>query len=145
MVCVAWTGILFRGMTAGAELDQARRLVQTVGLPVPDDAAATWFGLWDLSAAEGADLLAAAAIRPAGPGVVELAAFAVSASVGYRDHGHRLLHEVLDRMRAAGADRLVAPLPASEGERALLLAAGFRPVEPAQGAERADTRLFRDL
>jgi N-acetylglutamate synthase-like GNAT family acetyltransferase len=120
-------------------------LLQAEGVAVPEQAAASWFGLWDLSAAEGTDLLAVAVVHPAGAGVVELDAIAVSAAGGRRAHGHRLLQEVLNRLRAVGADRLVARVPQDEDERGLLLEAGFSAVEPAQDADGAGTWLCREL
>ena len=143
---MAGTGILFRHMTAEAEREGARQLLQAEGVAVPEQAAASWFGLWDLSAVEGTDLLAVAVVHPAGAGAVEVDAIAVSAAArGLRAHGPRLLREVLNRSRAVGADRLVARLPQDADERALLLDAGFSAVEPAQDADDAGTWLYREL
>jgi hypothetical protein len=77
----------------------------------------TWFGLCDL-AADGTGLLATAAIRRIGAGVVELCAVtAASPQVG-----DRLLREVADALRADGAERIVAALP---DQPELLRRAGF--------------------
>jgi hypothetical protein len=143
---VVGTGILFRRVATEAERERARQVVRAEGVPVPDRAAAIWFGLWDLSAVEGTDLLAVAVVHPAGAGVLELDAVAVSATVGgRRAHGLRILQEVLNRARAVGADRLVARLPEGGDERSLLLAAGFSAVEPPQDADGAGTWLCREL
>ena len=119
--------------------------MRAVGLSVPASTAATWFGLWDLGAADGADLLGVAAVHPAGPGEVELDVLAVLPHLGGRTHGRRLIDEVVNRTRADGVDRLFARVPSGSGERRLLLAAGFVDSTPGQDVDGAGTLLRREL
>ncbi|MGY1617414.1 GNAT family N-acetyltransferase [Geodermatophilus sp. SYSU D00691] len=138
-------GILFRRMTAEVERGRARRLLGSAGAPVPGHRATAWFGLWDLSAAEDADLLAVAACHPVRRGVVELDALVVAEAVRRRGHGHRLLHELVNRARADGAQRVVVRLPAGNDGRALLSSAGFVATGSAQQPAAPPARLELEL
>jgi N-acetylglutamate synthase-like GNAT family acetyltransferase len=129
-------GLVFRRLASNAERGRAARLVQAAGLTMPGSSEATWFGLWDVAAVEGADLVGVAATHPSGRGVVELDALAVPAPVRRRGYGRRLLAEVVNRARADGAERLLVRLPAGSGVQGLLSAAGFRADEAGQDPDR---------
>jgi GNAT superfamily N-acetyltransferase len=125
-------GILFRRVATKAERRRARRLVEAAGLAIAPGRNAAWYGLWDLGAAEGADLLGVAATHTSAAGVVELDVLVVPAAARRRGYGRRLLAEVINRVRAEGAQRLVSRVPADSGAQALLVAAGFRADEAGQ-------------
>jgi hypothetical protein len=110
-------GIVFRRLHAEVEHEQAQSLL---GPRLVRDDAWTWFGLWDV-AAGGTGLLGAAAVRSIDARVVELCACSVLGTSAVED---RLLREVADAMRAAGAEQMIARLPR---EQELLLRAGFQP------------------
>jgi GNAT superfamily N-acetyltransferase len=139
------TGIVFRRLATEAERSRAQQLLQAAGLPSAATPNTDWFGLWDLTAAEGADLVAVATIRPWGPGAVELGALAVGAAARGRGLGRRLLTEVVNRVRAGGADVLVARLHAGGGGPAFLLAAGFRADQTGQDPDRSTVLVRMEL
>ena len=104
-------GIVFRQIHTSAEREEARSLLlATVGPSwriLGLDERCTGFGLWDLTA-EGTGLVAAAVIRPVEPRVVELCAWAALAAPPWSTAGDRLVREVVDTLRADGAERVVA-------------------------------------
>jgi hypothetical protein len=125
-------GIVFRQIHTSAEREEARSLLLATAGPswriLGLDERCTGFGLWDLTA-EGTGLVAAAVIRPVEPRVVELCAWAALAAPPWSTAGERLVREVVDTLRADGAERVVArPAKVGRHERELLHRAGFRPV-----------------
>jgi GNAT superfamily N-acetyltransferase len=150
-------GIVFRRLRTEAERALALSLLAAGGRSLPAGRASgvTWFGLWDLAAAEGVALIGAAATRPVTAATAELCALAVPAAVPWRGLGDRLLREVADTLRAHGVERMVARLEGDDGRRAMLRDAGLVPVPALQrqelprpgsgGADDADVWLSLEL
>lgn len=126
------TGIVFRRLWSPSEREAAGRLLADSGIPataVRGRGDTVLYGLWDLAAKTGEELVGAAATRPlddSGAGSVELCGIAIRADLRRRGLGLRLVTEVADALRAEGAARLVTrldgdPRPAA----ALLTRAGF--------------------
>ena len=124
-------GMVFRRCRSPSEQRAAGRLLAERGIPLAEgDVAGTdLFGLWDLTAAAGEALAAAAATGPPEDGgEVQLRGIAVAAGAGHRGLGRRLVCEVADSLRAQGAARLVARSAGGAGLTvALLRSAGFVP------------------
>jgi L-amino acid N-acyltransferase YncA len=104
-------GIVFRRLGTPAERSRARRLLDAGGPGyrsprlIGDEA---WSGLWNLTAASGAALAAAAATVQLAARVVEVRAVVLPAG-GHRPAlGGRLVRELADACRAQGAERMVA-------------------------------------
>jgi GNAT superfamily N-acetyltransferase len=94
--------MVFRRLATPADFAQAYRLLGAGG-PRPADE--VWFGLWNLTAADGDALAAIAATRPSSPRVVEVRA--VKTRQGYAVRA-RLLRELADTCRADGVEWLLA-------------------------------------
>jgi hypothetical protein len=148
-------GIVFRRLRTEAERALALSLLAAGGRSWPAGRASgvAWFGLWDLAAAEGVALIAAAATRPVTAATAELCALAVPAAVlPLRGLGDRLLREVADTLRAQGVERMVARLEGDDGRQALLRDAGLvplpalqRPDLPWRGSGGADAGVWLSL
>ena len=124
------TAIVFRSVRSPSERSAARRLLVDSGVPpaaVHSGGDTVLYGLWDLAAANGEELVGVAATRPPDAGgSVELCGIAIRAGLRRRGLGLRLVTEVADALRVEGAQRLVA----KAGDRkspatALLARAGF--------------------
>jgi hypothetical protein len=105
------SGIVFRPLSMPAERLQARELLDAAGLVYRSPRLASdevWSGLWNLTAADGAALTAAAATVRISVRVLEVRALAV------RDGEHRtalwgrLVRELTDVCRANGAEWMIA-------------------------------------
>jgi L-amino acid N-acyltransferase YncA len=140
-------GIVFRRLHTGVERELARSLLEAGGpswRALGQAGEWVWFGLWDLAPTEGAGLVGAVATRPVAPRTVELCALAVPATLPWRGLGDRLVREVADTLRAQGAERMVARLPAGQGQGPALLrdagfaAAGARPDGYDPGSSAVD-------
>jgi len=129
--------MVFRRCRSPWERRAVGELLAGQGIPLAGRgvAGAGLFGLWDLTAAAGEALAAAAATGPPGDGgEVQLRGIAVAAGAGHQGLGRRLVCEVADSLRARGAARLVARPAGGAGlTPALLRSAGFVPA----GAGRA--------
>jgi hypothetical protein len=127
-------GIVFRRLRTEAECALALSLLAAGGRSWPAGRAGgvAWFGLWDLAAAEGVALIAAAATRPVTAATAELCALAVPTVLPWRGLGDRLLREVADTLRAQGVERMVARPEDDGGRLALLRDAGLEPVPALQ-------------
>ena len=130
-------GMVFRRCRSPSEQRAAGRLLAGRGIPQAEGGVAgtDLFGLWDLTAAAGEALAAAAATGPPEDGgEVQLRGIAVAAGAGHRGLDRRLVCEVADSLRARGAARLVArPAGGAGPAPGLLRSAGFVPA----GAGRA--------
>jgi hypothetical protein len=104
--------LVFRRLETPADFSCARRLL---GAREPQRADETWFGLWNLTAADGDALAAIAAVRQSSPRVVEVRT--IKTNQGYAAQA-RLLRELADTCRADGVEWLVA---AADGTGAEIL------------------------
>jgi GNAT superfamily N-acetyltransferase len=133
------TGIVFRRLVTPSERNLASGLLADGAIP------SRLFGLWDLAAPDGEELVGVATARPADAGgSVELCGIAIRAGRRRRGLGRRLVAEVADALRSEGAGRLVARLEDGQGPAAALLArAGFAAM-PAGGRDLdgAEVRWF---
>jgi GNAT superfamily N-acetyltransferase len=122
-------GIVFRRVQTSPEREAAVGLLVDSGVPVPTvhGPGTLLFGLWDLAAADPEVLVGVVATRSLdAAAAVELCGLAVRAGQRGRGLGRRLLAEVADTLRAAGAARLITrPAPAHSPAAALLARAGF--------------------
>jgi hypothetical protein len=112
------TGIVFRPLVTPADRSRAYRLLDAAGTGYRSPRLSgdeRWFGLWDLTAPDGAALAAAGAACTAPgaarmPGVRLLEVRAVVAPVGAQWPAlmGRTVRELADAARADGAGRMVA-------------------------------------
>jgi len=124
------SGIVFRRLGTAAERSSARGLLDGAGIAYRSPRLAgdeVWSGLWNLTAANGAALTAAAATLRTSARVLELRAL-----VAVRNGGHRnalcgrLVRELADVCRAHGAERMMAGIAGGDVAAARLLRrAGF--------------------
>ncbi len=117
-------GIVFRRLDAAEERRRAGPLLAARGLH-PDGAACAWYGLCDLTVAEADGLAGVVVVCPVDATTVQLCGLAVSGRYRGRGLGWRLVCEVADRLRASGAEHIVAPPVPDRGVAALLARAGF--------------------
>ena len=108
--------LVFRRLESPADLALAGRRLGRVRHPQE-----SWFGLWNLTAAEDDALVAVAATRQRSARSVEVRA--IKSVPGY-DVPARLLRELADVCRARGVEWLVANQGGTEPE--VLRRAGFR-------------------
>ncbi|WP_250032820.1 GNAT family N-acetyltransferase [Paractinoplanes maris] len=122
------SGIVFRRLGTPAERSRARALLDAAGPAYRSPRLAgdeVWFGLFDLTAANGAALTAAAATLPTSARVLEARAL-VWTSAHWSQTCGRLVRELADVCRAHGAEWMVAAV--ADGDTAavhLLRRAGF--------------------
>jgi hypothetical protein len=122
-------GVVFRGLGTPAERLRARRLLDAATPAyrsprlIGDEA---WSGLWNLTAADGAALMAAAATVRMSVRALEVRALAVRAGGQGPAMWGRLVRELADVCRAYGAEWLVAGTANGDAAAvALLRRAGF--------------------
>jgi GNAT superfamily N-acetyltransferase len=116
-------GIVFRRLDGAPERHRAARMLAGSGAGLDDSC--VWYALVDLTTAETRGLAGVAVVRPAGTATVRLCALAVAGAYRGRGLGRRLIGEVADRLRAAGAERLAARSPPGGDLAVLLTRAGF--------------------
>jgi ribosomal protein S18 acetylase RimI-like enzyme len=124
-------GIVFRRLDADLDRRQAARLLPDCRLD-DHDGTCIWYGLCDLTATETAGLVGVAAVRSLEPATSRLCGLAMSPE--YRDGrlGRRLVREVADRLRASGAEEIIAPQALDVWVVGLLRQVGFAASEPSQ-------------
>ena len=132
------TGLVFRRLRSLSEREAAGRLLADSGVPpvaIRSSGDTVLYGLWDLAAPNGDGLVGVAATQPPDDaGSVELCGFAIRADLRRRGLGRRLVTEVADALRSAGAAWLVARLDGDYGPAAALLTrAGFAASTDADG------------
>jgi hypothetical protein len=123
------SGIVFRRLGAPAERSRARGLLDRAGLAYRSPRLAgdeVWSGLWNLTAADGAALTAAAATLRISARVLEVRALAVRTSAHRSALCGRLIRELADGCRAYGAEWMVAGIAGGDATAVRLLRrAGF--------------------
>ena len=125
------SGIVFRRLGMPAERSHAGRLLSAGGGVFRSPRLSgeeSWSGLWNLTAADGAALTAAAATRRMSSRVLEVRALAVRPGPHRQAMWARLVRELADVCRASGVERMVAGT--ADGDAAglrLLRRAGFDP------------------
>ena len=131
------TPFVFRSVQSPSERSAARRLLADSGIPAaaPSSGDCVLYGLWDLAPPTGEGLVGVAATQPPdAAGLVELCGIAIRVDLRRRGLGRRLVTEVADTLRAAGASRLVVRLESDHGPTAALLTqAGFAATTDADG------------
>jgi hypothetical protein len=132
------TAIVFRSVRSPLERSAARRLLADSGVPpaaIRGSGDTVLYGLWDLAAASGEDLVGVAATQPPDAvGSVELCGIAVRAGLRRRGLGLRLVTGVADALRMQGAQRLVAKSGDLQSSTTALLArAGFAATAAGDG------------
>ncbi len=125
-------GIIFRRLDADPDRREAAALLPECALDDHDGTCA-WYGLCDLTAADGGGLAAVAVVRSVDRTTARLCGLAVSAAYRDRTLGHRLVCEVADRLRASGVEELTAPASLDRRAAALLAGVGFAPRKQPQG------------
>jgi hypothetical protein len=122
-------GIVFRRLGAPAERSQAQALLDAGGPAYRSPRLAgdeAWSGLWNLTAANGTALAAAAATLRMSARVLEVRALVVRAGVPRAAMWGRLVREMADGCRAHGGEWMVAA-GAEGGALDPLRRAGFGP------------------
>jgi hypothetical protein len=134
------SGIVFRRLGAPAERSRARALLDAAGPVYRSPRLAgdeVWSGLWNLTAANGAALTAAAATRQASERVLEVRALVVRPGEHWPARCGRLVRELADVCRANGAEWMVAGIAGGDtAAMALLRRAGFN-TTPVPGPPEA--------
>jgi hypothetical protein len=123
------SGIVFRRLGTPAERARAGGLLDGAGPAYRSPRLAgdeVWSGLWNLTAADGAALTAAAATLRMSAGMLEVRALAVRLGEHSSAMWARLVRELGDECRATGAERMVAGTGEHDAAAAeLLRRAGF--------------------
>lgn len=126
------SGIVFRRLVTPDERARARDLLAGAGYRSPRLAGdEVWSGLWDLTAADGAALTAAAATRQMSVRILEVRVLVARPGPHRSALYGRLVHELADLCRANGVEGMVAGVAGGDNAGAeLLRRAGFE-VGPA--------------
>ena len=123
------SGIVFRRFGTPAERSRARGLLDAAGPAYRSPRLAgdeVWFGLWNLTAANGAALTAGAATLRMSARVLEVRALVVRTGVHRSAMWGRLVRELAEVCRAQGAEWMVAGTAGGDVAAAeLLRRAGF--------------------
>jgi N-acetylglutamate synthase-like GNAT family acetyltransferase len=127
-------GIVFRRLDAEADLREAARMLPECHL-VDHDRTCVWYGLCDLTAAEGSGLAGVALVRVVEPTTARLCALAVSGGSRAGRLGRRLVCDVADRLRASGVETLVAAPVNDSSVAPLLVQLGFVALERPQAGD----------
>jgi hypothetical protein len=85
-----------------------------------------------------------AVARPIGPATFELAGWAVDGVPDHTAAAERLVRGIADRLRRAGAERLVVEVNDGLAAR-LLVGSGFHPVHRGAGADEEALTLYQEL
>ena len=124
-------GIVFRRLDADLDRRQAARLLPDCGLD-DHDGTCIWYGLCDLTATEATGLVGVAAVRSLEPATSRLCGLAMSPEYRSGRLGRRLVREVADRLRASGAEEIIASPVLDVRVAGLLRQVGFALVARSQ-------------